>query len=534
MTLSHRPMLSRRLVLGAALALPALRAARAQGAHRLRLVHVNDFHSRHDPVVRATGAACGPNEACLGGSARLVGAIHAAKAEAAAAGRAVVAVDAGDEFMGSLFYTQYRGAAELAVMKAWGCEAMTLGNHEFDNGAANLARFVGGADFPILAANIDARREPELDGKLRPWWETMKGGARIAFIGVTTPETPLLSSPGRNLRFTDPAEAASRAVADIRATGPATIVLLSHLGIAADRAMAAQVAGLDVIVGGHSHTLLANEPDADGPFPVLVDGPDRAVRIVQTGAYGRFLGMLDLDIATDGRIAGFGGACAPIGAAFPEDARVAAMIADLAGPLAETRRRPVGMLTEAMGYAECRRGECLLGNLVAEAILARAPGAEIAITNGGGLRAGLPGGVITYGDVLTTLPFGNTVAMMGLRGADMIAALENGLSQGAGTAGRFPQVAGLRFTWDPDAAPGSRVRSVQVAQGGGFVPLDPGRVYRVATNDFMRRGGDGYAMFRDRALDPYDGGVLMEEALAEVIATGRGTAVVLDGRIAAR
>ncbi|MEO3471006.1 5'-nucleotidase C-terminal domain-containing protein [Roseomonas sp. CAU 1739] len=527
-------LLSRRLLLGAALAAPTLRTALAQAAHRLRLVHVNDFHSRHEPVVRATGAACRTNDPCLGGSARLAGAIGAAKAEAAAAGRGVVAVDAGDEFMGSLFYTQHRGAAELAVMKAWGCEAMTLGNHEFDNGAENLARFIAGADFPILAANIDTRAEPALAGRTRPWWDTTRGGARIAFIGVTTPETPLLSSPGRNLRFTDPAEAAARAIAEIRATGPATIVLLSHLGYDVDRRMAAQVAGLDVIVGGHTHTLLANEPDADGPFPVLVDGPDRAVRIVQTGAYGRFLGMLDLDVATDGRIAAFGGACAPIGADFPEDARVAAMVAEFARPLAETRRRPVGTLPEAMGNVECRRGECLLGNLVAEAILARAPGAEIAITNGGGLRAGLPGGQVTYGDVLTTLPFGNTVATMGLRGADVLAALESGLSQGAGTAGRFPQVAGIRFAWDPTAPPGNRVRAAEVAQGSGFVALDPGRVYRVATNDFMRRGGDGYGMFRERALDPYDGGVLVEEAVAEVIAAGRGSAIALDGRISER
>ena len=229
-----------------------------------------------------------------------------------------------------------------------------------------------------------------------------------------------------------------------------------------------------------------------------------------------------------------GGGCAPVGPAFPEDARVAALVAEFARPLAETRRRPVGMLPAALGNAECRRGECVLGNLVAEAMLARAPGAEIAITNGGGLRAGLPGGQVTYGDVLTTLPFGNTVATMGLRGADVVAALEAGLSQGAGTAGRFPQVAGIRFVWDPTAPPGSRVRAVEVAQGGAFAALDPGRVYRVATNDFMRRGGDGYAMFRDRALDPYDGGVLVEEAVAEVIAAGRGAAITLDGRIAAR
>ncbi len=525
---------SRRLILGTALVAPFLRPAAAQAARRVRIVHVNDFHSRHEPVSRATGAACRANDPCLGGSARLAGGVAQARMQAAADGRAVVAVDAGDQFMGSLFYTEYRGAAELAVMKAWGCEAMTLGNHEFDNGPEVLRRFAEAADFPLLAANIDARAEPLLAQRIRPWWETTRGGARIAFVGVITPETPLLSSPGQNLRFTDPAEAAARAIAEIRATGPATIILLSHLGIGHDRRMAAQVPGIDAIIGGHSHTLLAATPDADGPSPMLVEGRDRVVRIVQTGAYGRFLGRLDLDLAADGRIASQGGSTEPLGADIPEDARVAAMVADLARPLEETRRRVVGTLPAALPNALCRRGECALGNLVAEAMLARVPGAEIAITNGGGLRAGMNAGQVTLGDVLTVLPFGNTVAVMGLRGADLVAALENGLSQGAGTAGRFPQVAGIRFVWDPAADPGSRVRSVEVAQGAGFSALDPARVYRVATNDFMRRGGDGYAVFRDRALDPYDTGPVLDEVVAEAIAAGRFAGVPEDGRIRAR
>jgi len=443
--------ISRRLLLGAALALPALRPAPGRAAHRLRLLDVNDFHSRHEPVARTTGAACRGQEACLGGSARLAGGIAAARAEAEAAGRAVVAVDAGDQFMGSLYYTHHRGAAELAVMKAWGCEAMTLGNHEFDNGPEVLARFAAGADFPILAANLDARGEPALSGRLRAWWATMKGGARLAFIGVTTPETPLISSPGPRLRFTDPAEAASRAVAEIRASGPATVVLLSHLGLAADRRIAEQVAGIDVIVGGHSHTLLAAEVDAEGPAPTLVEGPERTVRILQAGAYGRFLGIMDLDLAADGRVVAHGGGPAPIGSVVAPDARVAAMVAEFARPLEEMRRRPVGRLPVALSHAGCRRGECALGNLVAEAMLARIPGAEIAITNGGGLRAGLPEGQVTYGDVLTVLPFGNTIAVMGLRGADVIAALENASPRARGRPGASRR-------WPASASSGTRPR----------------------------------------------------------------------------
>jgi 5'-nucleotidase len=223
-----------------------------------------------------------------------------------------------------------------------------------------------------------------------------------------------------------------------------------------------------------------------------------------------------------------------LGPAIAEDARVAALVADLARPLEETRRRAVGRLPAALSNAECRRGECALGNLVTEAMLAAIPGAEVAITNGGGLRAGLPEGQVTLGDVLTVLPFGNTIAVMGLRGADLLAAIEHGLAQGAGTAGRFPQVAGIRFAWDPTAPAGARVRMLEVAQGAGFAPVEPGRVYRVLTNDFMRKGGDGYAMFRDRAIDPYDTGPVLDEVVAEAIAAGRLRGVPPDGRIAVR
>jgi 5'-nucleotidase/UDP-sugar diphosphatase len=223
-------------------------------------------------------------------------------------------------------------------------------------------------------------------------------------------------------------------------------------------------------------------------------GATRTVRILQTGAYGRFLGRLDLDLAVDGRIAAQGGSTIPMGAGIAEDARVAALVADLARPLEETRRRPVGRLPMALPNTECRRGECALGNLVAEAMLGAIPGAEVAFTNGGGLRAGLPDGQVTIGDVLTVLPFGNTVAVMGLRGADVLAAIEHGLSQGAGTAGRFPQVAGIRFAWDP-TAPAWRARARGAGgAGGGVRAARPGP--RVPRGD-QRLHAEGGRRIRD-------------------------------------
>ncbi|GGG42533.1 multifunctional 2',3'-cyclic-nucleotide 2'-phosphodiesterase/5'-nucleotidase/3'-nucleotidase [Caldovatus sediminis] len=537
-----RRALLRGAAAAAALALPAIRRPAAEAAARVSLIHLNDFHSRHEPVEARSAAGCRADAdaaACLGGSPRLAGAVAAARRAAAAEGRAPLAFDAGDQFMGSLFYTHYRGEAELAVMRAWGCEAMAPGNHEFDNGPENLARFAAAAPFPLLAANLDTGAEPALDGRIQAGRLFGRGGARIALIGLITEDTPNISSPGPRLRFTDPEAAAERAAAMARSAGgagPVTVVLLSHCGLAADRRLAGRVRGIDVIIGGHSHTLLADGlPEAAGPHPLVVDGPDRPVRIVQAGAFGRWLGRLDLDLAPDGRVAAHGGACRPVGPDAPEDAAVAGLVARLAAPLEETRRRPVARTAAAFGIGGCRSGECALGDLLAEAMLAAAPTAEVALHNGGGMRAGLPEGAVSLGDLLTVLPFGNTLAVLRLRGADLRAALENGLSGAPAPSGRFPQVAGLRLRWNPAAPPGRRVEAVEVAERGTgrFVPLDPERVYRIVTHSYLRRGGDGYAVLRDRALDAYDDGPPMKEAVAPYLAARSPLAPRTDGRIAA-
>jgi 5'-nucleotidase len=524
-------MIKRRHLLAAALPVASLRPAPAQAAARVSLIHLNDFHSRHEGA-EASGGGCRDGRPCLGGSARLVGAVKAARGAAQAAGRASLALDAGDQFMGSLFYTHHRGLAEAAIQREWGVEAMALGNHEFVHGPENAARYIRALGAPILGANLDVRAEPALDGLVRPWIAFQRGGARIVVIGLTTEDTPTISSPGPRLRFLDTEEATARAVAEARAAGPATVVVLSHRGFAADQQLAARVRGVDAIIGGHSHTILANRPGAAGPAPVLVDGPDRAVRIVQAGALGRFLGRLDLDIGADGRIAAHGGDAAELGPDLPEDTEARAIVARFAAPLRELRARPVATASIAMENASCRSGECAIGNLIAEALLAAVPTADVALQNGGGIRAGLPAGTISYGDVLTVLPFGNTLATAVVRGAHLLAALENGLSQPG--AGRFPQVAGLRLVVDLTAPVGQRIVSAEVTQGAHAGRVDPDRAYRIVTNNFIRQGGDGYAALRDHALEAYDSGPLLEEVVAPFLAARAPLGPRTDGRITLR
>ena len=181
-----RRTIPRRLFLGALGTLPLARLAEGAAAHRLTILHMNDFHARHEPVD-ARALACAPDRpACFGGAAHLASAIAAERGAAEADGRQVLLVDAGDQFQGSLFYSAWRGDVELAVMHALGTEAMAVGNHEFDHGPANLARFVRAARFPVLSANTEAESDPDLRGLLQPHVMLDKGGLRIGLVGLTT------------------------------------------------------------------------------------------------------------------------------------------------------------------------------------------------------------------------------------------------------------------------------------------------------------------------------------------------------------
>jgi 5'-nucleotidase / UDP-sugar diphosphatase len=525
--------LSRRLLLGALGTLPLTRLAAGAPAHRLTILHMNDFHARHEPVD-ARALACAPGRpACFGGAARLATAILAERAAAEADGRAVLLVDAGDQFQGSLFYTAWKGEVELAVMHALGTEAMAVGNHEFDHGPANLARFARAARFPVLSANTDASADPDLRDLIRPHALVGKGGLSLGLVGLTTRETAISSSPGPHVRFTDPAEALARSAAALRQQGARLVIALSHLGLDIDRTLAGHIAGVDVVVGGHTHTLLSNtEPDAAGPAHQAVEGSAGRAVIVQAAAFGRYLGRLDIDLAADGAVLAYGGDCRHVPLSLAEEPRVAAIVTHYALQLDGVRRRVVGRTEAAIPNATCRIGECALGSFIADAMLASVQGAEVALMNAGGIRTGLPGGELTLGDVLTMLPFGNAVATLQLSGADLQAAIANGLARMG--AGAFPQVAGLRITWNPTAAPEARLVAMDVATAAGWAPIEPGRVYRVVTNNFLRTGGDGYTMLRDRAIDPYDSGPGLDDVVAAAITASGSFAPRTAGRFLTR
>ncbi len=521
------------------LASAASLVASQSSAFTLNVLHINDFHSRIESINAFDSTCSAEEEAadeCFGGAARLKTAIDEARDALTAAGENVLVLDGGDEFQGSLFFNTYSGEAELEMMNRIGYDAMAVGNHEFDLGPEPLEKFIAGAEFDVLSGNTVIAQQGLLAG-LKEDVVLDFGGEKVAVIGMTTPDTVDIASPGPDVSFTDPVEYLTGKVAELEAAGVTKIVVLGHLGTPEDIRVAEAVPGIDLIVGGHTHTLFSNTLEgAAHPYPLLVEGPTGVpVPIVQAGAYSKYLGQIAVTFDDAGVVTEAVGDTRILDSTVIPDPEVLARIGELAAPLEELKSQKVAEIAAPIdGSREsCRAVECEMGNLIAEAMLDRVrdQGVTIAIQNGGGIRASIGAGVVTKGDVLTVLPFQNTLSTFNLSGAGVLAALENGLSQVEEGAGRFPQVAGLTYSWDPAAPPLGRVREVQVRAGDGWAPLDPAATYTLVTNNYVRTGGDGFAVLRDEATDAYDFGPGLEDVVADYLAARPDYQPFTDGRI---
>lgn len=530
------------LMIGASsLALVAGFAGPAFADFSLTILHINDFHSRFEPITGTDSNCDAETDAkgeCFGGIARLKTAIDIKRADAAKTGANTVLLSAGDEFQGSLFFTQYKSEIVAKFMNDMGFDVVATGNHEFDDGPAEFAKFIDAAKFPIIGGNFDTTKDPDLKGRPQGVIVLDIGGQKVGVVGATTEETPEISSVG-DVGFENVTTYVRGAVQALEASGVDKIIVLSHIGYTLDQALAAAVPGIDVIVGGHSHTFLSSTDEkASGPYPTLVKNPDGVdVPIVQAGQYGKYLGDITITWDDSGKVTKAEGAPILLDASVTADQGFLDRVAEAGKPLEELKSKVIGESDSPIegDRKVCRAMECSMGNLVADAMLDRVKGegVSIAIQNGGGVRASIDQGPITMGEVLTVLPFSNTLATFQLTGADIIASLENGLSDIENGAGRFPQVAGLKYSFDKTKPSGSRlVGDVMVEEDGTWAPIDPAKVYGVVTNNFMRNGGDGYALFSTNGQNAYDFGPPLENVLADYIASKGGVYTpYTDGRI---
>ncbi|AWR87483.1 bifunctional metallophosphatase/5'-nucleotidase [Meiothermus taiwanensis] len=528
----RREVLKAGLLGGAALA----GLTRAQGgSFTMTIVHINDTHAHLEPTGGLTLG--GRRDQRLGGFARVISLFDRLRATATNP----LFLHAGDVFQGTLYFNQYQGLADRHFLHRMGIRALAPGNHEYNLGPDGLANFLNGVRFPVVSANTDVSREPKLAGRIKPYAVVSVGGQRVGIIGLTTPDTPIMSSPGPNVRFTDPVAATQQAVVELLAKGVKYIVVLSHLGYLQDQELARRVTGVQVIVGGHSHTLLGQTPFPElrpgGPYPTIVKNPEnKDVLIVQAWEWAKVVGRLQVTFDERGELVAHQGQVIPLTTDLPEDRFALDAISAYGLPIAALRAQVISRAAVTLNGErnDVRRRETNLANLIADAMLwkTRQAGTTIALQNGGGIRATIPAGNITVGQVNEVLPFGNTLVVLELRGSEVLAALENGASQWEQIAGRFLSgVAGLRYTFDLSRPAGSRVTQVQVQTPTGFQPLDPNATYRVVTNNFIAGGGDGFTVLRDAKGLRVDTGFSDAEVLIEYLRTQPSWEPRLENRI---
>jgi 5'-nucleotidase / UDP-sugar diphosphatase len=445
-------------------------AACVLASERLTILHVNDFHGRIFPYVDKTVDPVKPS----GGAAYLASMV-AEQREQNSGG--VILVAAGDMFQGTPVSNIFRGKPILEMMNKLRFDAMTLGNHEFDWGRTALADLVAQARFPFISANIKDAKGLYLRG-IEPYIMIERKGVKVAIIGLATPETAYTTKPDNvaGLTFLDPIIILPEVIHEVRQKGARLVVLLTHLGLDDDKKVAAAVPGIDVIVGGHTHTVVTD--------PVVVG---RTI-ITQAGYNGLYLGVLELTVdEKTGFILGATkkGELRRVSAG-PDD-RFDPEIKKMADSYSSAIKSKFEQVVAetAVNLTRQSDGESILGDVITDAMKA-ASGADIAIQNSGGIRAEIPAGKITMEQVYTVLPFDNELIAMDLQGSDIIALFERVVKQRKDML----QVSGIKVVYAME----SKDAEVSEAMINGQ-PVDRNKVYRVATNDFLSAAGDDFKEF---------------------------------------
>lgn len=417
----------------------------------------------------------------------------------------VLLLDAGDTLHGLPIATISKGETVIDIMNAMGYDAMVLGNHDFNYGYDRLVELRDMANFPMILSNV-VKEDGTVDFK--PYEIKEIAGIKIGIFGLTTPETKYKSNPKNTegVNIEDPIKVAKEMVSKLKEENVDMIIALSHLGLDEDSEVkssdvAENVEGIDIIVDGHSHTVLEEGK-------IIGD-----TLIVQTGEYDKNLGIVKVEVK-DGKVLGKQASLftKEEAAEIEEDPEIKGLIEEIDNKNEKITSVLVGKSKVKLdGERELvRAGETNLANIITDAML-KTSGAEVTITNGGGIRDSIEAGDITMGDVIQVLPFGNYLVVKEVKGIDILNALEHGTSSYPETKGAFPQVAGMTFKLDPSKKAGNRVYDVKVGEN----PLDLNKIYKLATNDFMAVGGDEYTMLAEgKVLAEYPA---LDEIVAEYI-----------------
>lgn len=467
----------------------------------LTVVHVNDTHS-YAAGVNERGLPCYTDDKCTGGYARIASFIDQRRAEHAN----VLALDAGDAWQGTLFFGTGGEAFSLAIERAMPYDAVTLGNHEFDLGCDALAHYAASLNKPVVAANLapDAHC-PLSNTPIAPYRLFEYGEVTVAVVGLANDEVRVISKACPHTHFLAPTRALTKALEALKKEGVNHVIVLSHLGYDLDQRLAREVPGVDLFVGGHTHSILGKHKGSEGPYPTEVVSRDGSrTLVVQAGLQTRFAGSLTLRFDEKGRVTSYAGDLHELTSEMPRRPQVEAIVQRQERVVRKkfeqrlARVRDMGL--DGIDY--CREDECPTGLITADAMLAfgRPYGAEAALINGGAIRSALPVGEVSIADLQNIHPFGNRLRVIEMTGRQIRAALEHGLSDPDVAGPRLLQPAGIRYRVDRIKPLGKRLVGADLRrQDGAWRPLREDETVRVVVIDYLRQGGDAFDMIRQAA-----------------------------------
>lgn len=498
----------------------------------LNIAHINDHHSQLDAFAGTELTLDGvPTQVELGGFAR-----QTALFKSVAGSKNLLKIHAGDANTGSLYYTFFKGKADAELMNTICFDAFVPGNHEFDDGDATLKGFLdelgkGSCKTPTLSSNIAPAVGTPLQptantGYFKPYLVKEIDGVKVGLIGITIKGKTVNSSrPLATTVFSDEVASAQKAIDELKAQGIRHIVAITHQGYDADKAMAAQLTDVDVIIGGDSHSLLGDFKavgvnSSSGAYPTVVTNKNgETVCIGQSWEYSKAFGLMNVQFKEDGSVKSCGGnAQLVIGDSFKRkddkgawqtlaeadrsalvaklaanqpqvkvtvpDATAAAALKVYSDQVAAQKAMGIGTATESLclvrvpgestnrsaGVAGCESANTLArgsdaAQVVAEAFLNASKRAQFALQNAGGVRVPVAAGPLTMNTAFTVLPFSNVLVEMDLKGSEVLAALEDGVANhldNGQSNGSHPYAAGLRWDLDLSKPKGQRFANVQV------------------------------------------------------------------------
>lgn len=545
-----------------------------QVAFSLTIAHINDTHSSFDPVASSFTA----NEMRVynefGGHPRILEQANLYRSEAAAENQSMLFLHGGDAWQGSAYFKLNEGRMNADILSRMHLDAMALGNHEFDLTNAHLNEFLSSVNFPIVAANVDISADADLQnqGNLLPYVVFAFDGYNkqrltpndalpddrelVAVFGLALDDMPNIAPNTGDLVFLDMVETAQNMVDEFHSMGINKVVALTHIGNAVDVAIANQVNGIDVIVGGHSHTLLGDFSDLgmgyEGTYAEWVINPngETATCVVQAGEYAQAIGKVNIDFTANGHVLDCVGgntllsndvfhrdanrtedsylsgaaitevldfiAMNPRITVVDEEASMRAHIDSVYRPAMESAYgAELGMVPARITHVRTPTDAYPTGSEVAPLValgqyhwaaseaVARVAGlhADFALVGAGGVRQNLAQGLLREGDItLELLPFANFISIVPLTGAQITQLLQDTVAAtvpAGAHAGKFPYGGNMRYRFD-ETQPGvtGEIVSVEINRGSLMEPewhaLEASATYNVAMNSYNATGNDGW------------------------------------------